>query len=231
MKKIIDLTENDLKRIVKKVLNERQMLNEIEPFTIGLLIAGGAALIGGSVAGFTWWNGSEASSAVKKLFDSCKAGMEGNPKQKNAEHRSIASKINASIEGWGTDEEALSSALASIKSVPDLCMVIKEYEISGFGNMYEEIDGDIDGSGWEKYVRTPLSNAVRATEEANKTEERKDDDESSTSGGEGSSTSGSGDVEDLQKLLKDKGFNPGDIDGAFGPNTLKAALKAVRSIK
>jgi peptidoglycan hydrolase-like protein with peptidoglycan-binding domain len=37
-------------------------------------------------------------------------------------------------------------------------------------------------------------------------------------------------VEDLQKILKDKGFDPGDVDGAFGPNTLRAALKAVRSL-
>ena len=37
MAKIIKLNENDLKRIVTKVLNERQQLNEIEPITIAII--------------------------------------------------------------------------------------------------------------------------------------------------------------------------------------------------
>jgi hypothetical protein len=233
MKKIIDLNENDLKRIVKKVLNERQILNELEPFTIGLLLVSGAALIGGSAAGFTWWNGSNASTAVEKLFNSCKSGMEGKPLQTNSQHKAIANRINDSIEGLGTDEDELSSALSSIKSVPDLCMVIKEYEISGFGDMYDEIDGDIDGSGWEKYVRVPLSNAVRTTENANKKIESSTSSSSSTSSDDSDlvvGTGGAGDVNELQTLLKRKGYDPGKIDGKFGPNTLSAVLKAVRSL-
>jgi hypothetical protein len=236
MKKIVDLTESDLKRIVKKVLNERQILNELEPFTIGLLIVGGAALIGGSVAGFTWFNGSDAATAVEKLFNSCKSGMEGKPLQTNSQHRAIATRINDSIEGLFTDEDELSSALASIKSVPDLCLVIKEYEISGFGNMYKEIDGDIDGNEWEKYVRIPLSNAVRYTEKANENvqssdgDKTKSDDKVSTGGSNKGTSSGEGTVRDLQQLLKDKGYNVGSygVDGKFGSDTLEATLKALR---
>lgn len=235
MKKIINLTENDLKRIVKKVLNERQTLNELGFLGITGLIAGGAALIGGSVAGFTWWNGSNASTAVEKLFNSCKSGMEGKPLQTNSQHKAIANRINDSIEGLGTDEDELSSALSSIKSVPDLCMVIKEYEISGFGDMYEEINGDIDGSGWEKYVRVPLSKAVRTTEEANKKAESSASDSSGSSSDntdrkKGGGGSGAGDVTELQTLLKNKGYDPGKIDGKFGGDTLSAALKAVRAL-
>jgi hypothetical protein len=37
--------------------------------------------------------------------------------------------------------------------------------------MYEAIDGDINLSDWDTYVRQPLSKAIRTTEEANKSEE------------------------------------------------------------
>jgi hypothetical protein len=233
MGKIININENDLKRIVKRVLNERQQLNEIEPFTIGLLIAGGVALIGGSAAGFTWWNGSSASTAVEKLFNSCKSGMEGKPLQTNSQHNAIAKRINDSIEGAMTDEDELSGALSSIKSVPDLCLVIKEYEISGFGDMYEEIDGDINGSEWEEYVRVPLSNAVRYTENANKDVQSSDNSTDNSTDNSPDKTGGGGSPTELQQLLKDKGFNIGShgVDGKIGKDTISAAIKAIKTIK
>jgi len=227
MSKIIKLNETDLKRIVKKVLTERQQLNEF--WLIGSLI--GAALIGGGI-GLTWWNGSTASTAVKKLFDGCKTGEIGKPVQSKAQHHQIATKINDAIEGLGTDEESLSSALASIKSVPDVCAVIKEYELSGYGDLYDEIDGDIDGSGWETYVRVPLSNAIRYTQEANEKVDGNQKDQGSGSSDPNVSVSGEGDVSDLQQLLKDKGFDIGShgVDGKIGPDTLEALIKAVKSL-
>ena len=52
-------------------------------------------------------------------------------------------------------------------------------------------------------------------------------------GGSSSTTSGDGSVSDLQKLLKDKGFDIGTsgVDGKFGKNTLAATIKALRSLK
>jgi hypothetical protein len=228
MSKIIRLNENDLKKIVKKVLKERkESVNE--QLLIGALI--GAALIGGGV-GLTWWNGREASSVVKKLFDGCKTGEIGKPVQSKAEHHRIATKINDAIEGIGTDEDSLTSALASIKSVPDVCAVIKEYELSGYGNLYDEIDGDIDGSGWETYVRVPLSNAIRYTQEANEKVDGNQKDQGSGSSDPNANISGEGDASDLQQLLKDKGFDIGShgVDGKIGPDTLKALIKAVKSL-
>jgi hypothetical protein len=58
MGKIANINENDLKRIVKRVLNERQQLNE-EVLTSALWVAGSAiaANIGKDV--YNWWSSGE----------------------------------------------------------------------------------------------------------------------------------------------------------------------------
>lgn len=233
MGKIVNINENDLKRIVKRVLNERQQLNEIAPLVLWG-IGAGVALIGGSI-GLTWWNGSTASSAVKQLFDGCRSGEIGKPEMSKAQHADIASRINTAIEGVGTDEDGLADALAEIKSVPDVCEVLKSYKSQGFGDMYDEIDGDIDGGEWEKYVRIPLSNAINYTKEKNEKAAKGNDTTDGTKSGGGNSkdysgVSGEGSVSELQQILKDKGLDIGStgVDGKFGPATLKATLKALR---
>jgi peptidoglycan hydrolase-like protein with peptidoglycan-binding domain len=59
--------------------------------------------------------------------------------------------------------------------------------------------------------------------------------EEKSGGGNTSSSTASGDgsVSDLQRLLKDKGFDVGasGVDGKFGKATLAAAIKALRSLK
>ncbi len=244
MRKIVNINENDLKRIVKRVLNERGIINE-EPIStaaiIGWSLLGGGALIGAS-AGLTWWNGKAASDAVKQLFDGCRTGKIGKPEMSKEQHKDIASRINNSIEGPGTNEENMSDALAEIKSVPDVCEVLKMYKDQGFGDMYDEIDGDINGGEWESVVRVPLSNAINRTKEVNeKAVEDEEGEEGSYRGdaepkpGSGSSSTASGDgsVSDLQRLLKDKGFDIGShgVDGKFGKDTLTAAIKALRTLK
>jgi hypothetical protein len=166
MAKIIKLNENDLKRIVTKVLNERQQLNE-QFITLGIIA--GVAILGGA-SYMKWMYQSPADKAMEKLHKGCKdpdsiIGKTLNSKQ---QHIQIAREIGDAIIGIGTNEEDLSSALSRVKSIPDYCKVAEEYMIQHGEDMYEAIDGDINLSEWDTYVRQPLSKAIRTTEEANK---------------------------------------------------------------
>jgi hypothetical protein len=235
MGKIVNINETDLKRIVKRVLNERNIINE-EPIStlaiIGWSLLAGTALIGGS-AGLTWWNGKSASDSVKQLFNGCRSGKIGKPEMSEQQHRDIATRINTAIEGLGTDEDGIADALSEIKSVPDVCEVVKMYRSSGYGDLYRELDGDIDGGEWESVVRVPLSNAINYTKEVNE-KAVKGSEPKPGGGGKPSNTnvSGQGSVTDLQQLLTDKGFSVGSngVDGKFGADTLAATLKALRSL-
>jgi hypothetical protein len=168
MAKIIKLNENDLKRIVTKVLNERRILNEIEPLTIGLIALGVAAIGGGSY--MKWIYQSSADKAMEKLHKGCKDpdSIIGKPMMTNRQHQQIAAELGESILGAGTDDDQMASALGRIKSIPDYCKVAEEYQIQHGEDMYEAIDGDINLSDWDTYVRQPLAKAIRTTEEANK---------------------------------------------------------------
>ena len=93
-------------------------------------------------------------------------------------------------------------------------------------------------AGWDEYVNRPLATAVRATDDANKKVEESgevdvDSGKSTDKSGGGNTASGDGSVSDLQRLLKDKGFDVGSsgVDGKFGKATLAAAIKALRSLK
>ena len=187
MAKIIKLNENDLKRIVVKVLNERQQLNEIEPITIGLIAVGAAILTG---VGMKYFYQSSADKAMEKLHKGCQDpdSIIGKPMMSKQQHIQIASEVGDAIAGsdiTGQGEEDLSSALSRIKSIPDYCKVAEEYEIQHGEDMYEAIDGDINLGGWDEYVRQPLSKAIRTTDEANKNAEGLVDTEDSKKGGAG----------------------------------------------
>jgi hypothetical protein len=227
MKKIVNINENDLKRIVKRVLNERKQLNERKILNEG------------------------AYDDVEKLFNKCKVEDHGKPKQTSGEHKRIALEIRQAVthKTWigtpATDEDKLVSALKSIKSIGDLCAVNKSYDDQGYGDMLEEIDGDISGEeAWRVYVRLPLQGAIDGEEKEEKSGEEKTTDGKTTDGkttdgtksGTGgakdyTAVSGEGSVSELQQTLKDKGLDIGSrgVDGKFGPDTLKATLKAVRA--
>ena len=155
MRRIIDLNENDLKRIVKKVLNERKnILNE------------------------------QAYNSVAKLFQRCKTGDHGKEVMTRAQHRGIAQDIYDAINYEvllvpGTDDPKLKSAFSSIKSIADLCGVAREFENFGYGDLLDEVDGDVDDNeDWTTYVRVPLQKAVdfedkRQPEKPNNTVESK----------------------------------------------------------
>ena len=150
-----------------------------------------------------------------------------------------------------SDEEGIGTALEKIKSIPDFCVVNKNFKAETNRDLIDSIDAAFKSdtwyagnASWDKYVYTPLKNAIKYTK--NQTEkgvENVENKKEETPGEEtpgdkktgdkktGSGGSGDGSVSDLQKLLKDKGFDIGShgVDGKFGVDTLAAALKALRS--
>jgi len=242
MGKIVNINENDLKKIVKRVLNERKQLNE-EFFSLATLgyVAGAALVTGAGVNIYNWWSSGDAKQRAKSVFEMCdRGGIKASPIQTKKDHENLAKRYQTACPGSGfltnCDEDQMYEILGEIESVGDLCGVINEFKVQGHGSMWERTESAMNReSEWEG-VNEALTNAFRNSQEAN--EESKIDDTTKTSddkSGGGSSkdytaVSGVGSVSDLQQILKDKGLDIGStgVDGAFGPATLKATLKALR---
>jgi hypothetical protein len=245
MKKIIDLTESDLKRIVKKVLNERQQLNE-EPISTLAIVGWSAAAIAATWGGIeiaNWWGEGNAQQRAESLVQTCQRMKTGKGLQTKDELINLADEYHKACPSTGyftnCKEEVMGQILSKIKSVPDFCTFIDEFQRSGYGDWLEITDSAMDTSaGWDEYVNRPLATAVRTTDDANKkveesgkvdTDKLEGGDKSGTGGNKGTS-GGDGTVRDLQQLLKDKGYDIGSygVDGKFGGDTLEATLKALR---
>lgn len=243
MAKIVDINENDLKRIVKRVLSERRILNED---TLGkgevdetTLESFKNALKGGQGP----WE------KLQGVVDACIGNIDnmGPPKQSDSSIASAAAKVweGVNYQTWGfmvgTDEEKIKSAISSLQTIPDLCSMFKRYSDT-YEDFYESIDSDFSGDeDIAIYVVAPIANIIQ--------KQKAGSSGSSTgtstgpvvgSGGTpvptGSVTPnpnarGDGDVEDLQRLLKTNGFDIGrsGVDGDFGDDTLYATLKALRT--
>jgi hypothetical protein len=237
MGKIVNINENDLKRIVKRVLNERQQLNE-EALTIALWVAGSAiaANIGKDV--YNWWSSGEPRQRASSTFEMCeRGGIEGKPIESQEKHESFAKEYHTACPGKGwmesCDEDDMVDILSEIPSLPDLCGVIKEFRTQGHGSMWDITTSAIESEEYWEKVNEALTPAFRKTQEANKKNETGTSSEEKPGGGSSSTASGDGSVSDLQRLLKDKGFDVGasGVDGKFGKATLAAAIKALRSLK
>jgi hypothetical protein len=127
----------------------------------------------------------------------------------------------------------MGNILSKIKSVPDFCVFIDEFQRSGYGDWMKITDSAMDTSaGWDEYVNGPLGTAVRATDDANKKVE--DSGKVDVDNGKpADKTGGGGSPTVLQQLLKDKGFDIGSsgVDGKIGKDTISAAIQAIKSLK
>jgi hypothetical protein len=122
----------------------------------------GAAVVGG----LGYWlydsinNGMPTAAKVESFLNSCSAQSK-NLKQvaSDAQITSAAEKINASIEGIGTNEDDIKSAIESMGNVADLCALKTKYD-ARYGSLYEDLDGDIDGTDWKTYVWAPMQTII-----------------------------------------------------------------------
>jgi hypothetical protein len=168
MAKIIKLNENDLKRIVVKVLNERR-LNEEDEVTNGL--APGA--ITQDVADqlkYTESQTSEPMDRFESICNVCTSGKEGlGPiTQSESALDGIAEKIYNAVEetqvwltfGAGTDEKKVANGIRNTKSFPDFCYMIDSYSRK-YEDFFESMDGDFDDDADQRmYLISPVADVI-----------------------------------------------------------------------
>lgn len=230
------------------IFEEKEEVDEA-PSALAALIPGGAkaatafgaaaapwVLPAVAVGGLAYWlydsvnNGMPTAAKVESFFNSC-SSQSKKLKQVASESEiiSAAESINTAIEGLGTDEEAIKSAFESMKNVADLCALKTKYD-SRFGSLYEDLDGDIDGTDWKKYVWAPMQTIIeKSASEIDPEGDNKNQDGGTSTGGGYKDCSGSYSegckAEAIKKVQGCLGFTGKSIDGKFGPNT-KAALSA-----
>lgn len=127
----------------------------------------GAAVVGG----LGYWlydsinNGMPTAAKVEAFLNSC-SSQSKNLKQvaSDSEIVSAAESINNAIEGIQTDEDAIKSAIESMGNVADLCALKTKYD-ARYGSLYEDLDGDIDGTDWKTYVWAPMQTIIEKSAE------------------------------------------------------------------
>ena len=143
----------------------------------GALALGGAVLGGAAalaVVPLAYWlirKDSGSASSVKKLFQMCssEAGKIAKLPRKinNTKIRNLADDINDAVNyqtlGFmaGTDEEKLFGVFRSLRNgtASDACALVNRYN-SEYGDLYDDIDGDIDSPDEWKQIYRPLRDCI-----------------------------------------------------------------------
>jgi hypothetical protein len=110
-------------------------------------------------------NGMSTASKVESFFNSCSTQAK-NLKQVASDSQiiSAAESINKAIEGLQTDEDLIKSAIESMGNVADLCALKTKYD-ARYGSLYEDLDGDINGTDWKTYVWAPMQTIIEKSAE------------------------------------------------------------------
>jgi len=240
----------------KKTLKEnvesiKEPINEIAPIAAAIAWLAPFALEAGAVAlastGIGAWiyntqGGGDSHLKTQTFFKGCKTNIKDlKPTVSKSEYRAAADSIYSAIEGIGTDEQAIKTALNSMPTVADLCALNSWYSTQ-YGDLYNDLDDDIDGTDFTKYVWSAIAPKVADAEddlEKVKKGGGSDSGKGSNSGkGGGSRTGGykpcsgtytygckSEAISKVQSCIG--GLTP---DGKFGPKTKKAlAAKGITS--
>jgi len=117
-------------------------------------------------------NGMPTADKVKKFFEGCQSQSKSlKPEKTQQELIAAADNIYKAIKDTtlgflpGTDENLIKKTLASMSTPADLCGLKVQYDYR-YGDIYEDLDGDIDGDDWKTYVWAPMANIIqKATEE------------------------------------------------------------------
>lgn len=141
--------------------------------TTGLAIVGGA--IGLGLLPLVYWFVTKDTGAnkVKKMFEMCSsdsAKIAKLPRKlQDADFRSISDDIEDAIVNdsygfqGGTDEEKLFGAFKKLEAgtASDFCGLVKYYNShSDSGDLFDDLDGDIDAESEWKQIYRPIRNCV-----------------------------------------------------------------------
>ena len=199
----------------------------------------------GAFAGLALWldnamtSGGDSFKKTKAFFEGCAANAkELKPTLDKSKHRAAADKIYNAIEGVGTKLPDIKSAFSEMTTVADICAMQKYYN-NTYGDLYDDLDSDVDGEDFRKYVWAAISPQVAdAQEDLEKVKtdpDKKEDNKKTTSGGGGGGGTGGGWKScsgtysrgcSGEKIREVQGCLGGLVpDGKFGPKT-EAAVKA-----
>lgn len=155
---------------------------------------GAGALIGnipgaviGGVAGLIYGLQSQTGSfeAIAKVLESCKTGVGAQVMSDDA-IRNSASSMYRAIEGIGTDEEGIRSAIDNLRTFPDFCKMAELYEKNYGESLGAAWDDDInDPADWTNYVHIPLQNLIERTKVLDETKLSAETTSSGATAGEG----------------------------------------------
>jgi hypothetical protein len=160
----------------KKTLKEnvesiKEPINEIAPLVIlgvtipWLYAAGAAAVTGISAWIYNTQGGGDSFSKTQAFFKGCKTNIKDlKPTVSKSEYRAAADSIYNAIEGFGTDKQAIKAALNSMTTVADLCALNSWYSTQ-YGDLYQDLDDDIDGTDFTKYVWSSIAPKVADAED------------------------------------------------------------------
>jgi hypothetical protein len=212
--------------------------------TAGAIVGGAAAL---AVLPLVYWLVTKDTGAnkVKKMFEMCSseaAKIAKLPrKMQDTDLRSITDDIEDAIINdsygfqGGTDEEKLFGAFKKLESgtASDFCALVKYYNShSDSGDLFDDLDSDIDAESEWKQIFRPIRNCVEDSLLTLKDEGGSGEGGSKKGGGGGSKTGGYKPCTGTYKkgcksdvIAKVQGCLSLVTDGKFGPKT-QAALSA-----
>lgn len=215
-----------------KTLNENRGVIVNEQILTGLALAGGGAALANNLFHS---DGGSSYNALLKKFETCKntayINYDKNGKQlpddlsqvitkyesrlSDDQITKIAIMIFGSLDGPGTNLPNLTKALKSIPTKKDFCKVVNKYNTKYTSNLLKDIDGDVDGDGFQ-VINSALDNAFKykTAEESNKKAPTK-------------SIIDKGSSSELEKKLKDSVYRQIDAEnGNTNSNGLILALTA-----
>ena len=161
---------------IKQPVNEIAPLLGLIPMAVPWLVGYGAAALTGIGAWiYNTQGGGDSFSKTQSFFAGCKKNIKDlKPTVSKSEYRAAADSIYNAIDGFGTTLPTIKAALSSMPTVADLCALNSWYSTQ-YGDLYEDLDGDIDGTDFTKYVWSAIAPTVSDAEDdlenAKKTEE------------------------------------------------------------
>lgn len=181
MKKIIRLTESDLTRLVKRVIQEQRLsragngesIISEEPISAGftgVYVAGAAAaaLLGAAMTIIASQAGN-SETKVKQFIDLCK----NSKAQINANSNKIADHLHDAMDQIGTDEDAIYSVFrpganpfTAIRTMGEFCSVVKSYESSYGESLYDELESEFGSDSEWTLVFRPIRDIALKEKEA-----------------------------------------------------------------
>ncbi len=155
-------------------------------------MAGG--IVGSAVNVYLGLMGNYSFVGANKILKACdtkKAEM-GQPTMNSATLAKIADDMNYGVEGAGTYEKTVASALRQTQNIPNLCAMAAVYKQRHGESLFDAINGDIDDpSQWKKYVFLPLLDVYnKSVELGKKMKQQQQSQQPKVGGGGAAPTSG-----------------------------------------